>query len=145
MARSGFTGDLGYEVLVEHDAVDVWDAIVAAGRAHGLLPIGQIALMMARIEAGLLLIDVDFESSRFAENNEHRSTPLELGFGWMLPGIDDGPTVHRTRRDPNRASAEVESRWKMMGLVVDWQDYDAKYTAAGLIPPKDQTPSCSTR
>ncbi|MGH9894580.1 MAG: aminomethyltransferase family protein, partial [bacterium] len=98
VSRTGYTGDLGYEVWVaSEDAISVWDAIVEEGSGHGLLPFGQIALLMARIEAGLLLLNTDFESSRYAWNDEHRSTPLELGFGWMLRDLDnDRPFVgHR--------------------------------------------------
>ena len=86
--------------MAADDALAVWDAVVEAGEPHGLTLFGQTALLMARIEAGLLLLDVDFEPSRFAENDEHRSTPLELGLGWMLTGIED---------DSDRSSAATQS------------------------------------
>jgi aminomethyltransferase len=142
VSRTGYTGGLGYEIWVPaEDAVAVWDEVVAAGEGHGMLAFGQIALLMARIEAGLLLIDVDFESSRFAFNDEHRSTPLELGFGWMFRDLDgdDRPFVGRNAVVGERAGGT--SRWKMTGLVVDWQEYDTLYTDAGLIPPKDHVPA----
>jgi aminomethyltransferase len=140
ISRTGFTGDLGYEIWVDaSDALKVWDAVMDAGQGHGILPFGQIALLMARIEAGLLLLEADFESSRYAWNNEHRSTPIELGLGWMLRDIgDDRPFIGR-----NAIRREIEnqtSRWKMVGLVVDWQAYDQMYNHAGLVPPKDHSP-----
>ncbi|CAN5477472.1 aminomethyltransferase family protein [soil metagenome] len=141
ISRTGYTGGLGYEVWVPaEDAVAVWDAVAEAGAGHGMLPFGQVALLMARIEAGLLLIDVDFESSRFAFNDEHRSTPLELGFGWMLRDLDNDDRAFVGRNAIVRERAEGTSRWKMVGLVVDWHEYDTLYTAAGLIPPKDHIP-----
>lgn len=138
VSRTGFTGDLGYEVWVEAgDALGVWDAVMEAGLPHGLIPFGQVALSMARIEAGLVLIDIDFGSARFAWTAAQKSTPLELGMGWMLHDLDR-PFVGRDaiRRELDAGS----SRWSLRGLVVDWQDWDAKYDAAGLIPPKDHTP-----
>ena len=95
---------------------------------------------MARIEAGLLLIHVDFDASRLAENDEHRSTPLELGLGWMLAGIDDDTRPFIGRKAIVREKAEGTSRWRMMGLMVDPFDYHRKYTEAGMVPPKDHTP-----
>ncbi len=95
---------------------------------------------MARIEAGLLLIHVDFDASRLAENDEHRSTPLELGLQWMLKGIDDDTRPFVGRKAILRERSEGTSRWKMMGLMVDPSDYHAKYTDAGMVPPKDHTP-----
>jgi aminomethyltransferase len=141
VSRTGYTGGLGFEVWVPADqALAVWDAVAEAGAGHGLMPFGQIALLMARIEAGLLLIDVDFESSRFTFNDEHRSTPLELGFGWMFRDLDtdDRPFIGRPAIERERA--EGTSRWKMVGLIVDWHEYDALYNEAGLIPPKDHIP-----
>ncbi|HJR87054.1 MAG TPA: aminomethyltransferase family protein [Acidimicrobiia bacterium] len=140
VSRTGYTGDLGYEVWVPaDDAISVWDAVVEVGAGHGLLPFGQIALLMARIEAGLLLIDIDFESSRYAWNDEHRSTPFELGFGWMLRGLDPDRAFigHRALK---REIDEETSRWRMVGLIVDWKAYDEMYQQAGLVPPKDHLP-----
>jgi aminomethyltransferase len=141
ISRTGFTGDLGYEVFCDSDdANEVWDTIFEAGTPHGLIPFGQIALLMARIEAGLLLIHADFDASRLAENDEHRSTPLELGLQWMLKGIDDDTRPFIGRKAILREKAHATSRWKMMGLMVDPVDHHAKYTAAGMVPPKDHTP-----
>lgn len=141
ISRTGFTGDLGYELIVPADeALEVWDAVVEAGEPHGLTLFGQTALLMARIEAGLLLIDVDFEPSRLAENDEHRSTPDELGLGWMLSDIDDSSRPFIGRQAILRERADSTSRWKMMGLVVDWAEYNERYTEADLLPPKDHTP-----
>lgn len=138
VSRTGFTGDLGYEVWVPSGAaLGVWDAVMEAGEGRGLTPFGQVALSMARIEAGLLLIDVDFTSSRFAWTKAQKSTPVELGMGWMLGDLDR-PFVGRDaiRREIEQGS----SRYRLTGLVVDWQEWDDLYDAAGLIPPKDHTP-----
>ena len=87
ISRTGYTGDLGYEVWVEAaDALTVWDALWDSVEGHGVLPFGLAALYMLRIEAGLLLLGVDFDSSRFAFNDAHRSTPIELGWSWMFKG-----------------------------------------------------------
>jgi aminomethyltransferase len=141
ISRTGFTGDLGFEVFCDAgDADEVWDVVFEAGAPHGILPFGQIALLMARIEAGLLLIHVDFDASRLAENDAHRSTPIELGLHWMLKGIDDATRPFIGRKAILRARAEGTSRWKMMGLMVDPFDYHAKYTSDGMVPPKDHRP-----
>ncbi|NND74181.1 MAG: aminomethyl transferase family protein [Ilumatobacter sp.] len=141
ISRTGFTGDLGYEIICDRDdAPAVWDAVFDVGAAHGLIPFGQIALLMARIEAGLLLIGKDFESSRFADNDEHRSTPFELGLGWMLRSIDDDSRPFIGRRALLRERDDGTSRWKMVGLAVDPYDHHTKFTAAGMVPPKDHVP-----
>jgi len=142
ISRTGFTGDLGYEIWVETpDALTVWDALWDSTQGHGVLPYGLAALRMLRIEAGLLLLAVDFDSSRFAFNDAHRSTPVELGWSWMFKGLtddDDRPFIGRCAL--LREMSEKTSRWRMVGLVVDWEDYDRVYRAAGLIPPKEHTP-----
>jgi aminomethyltransferase len=138
VSRTGFTGDLGYEVWVESErALEVWDAVMKEGRPHGLIPFGQIALSMARIEAGLLLIDVDFDSARFSWTEAQKSTPIELGMRWMFKDTER-PFVGRDAI--RRELVEKTSRWSLVGLVVDWQEWDHKYATAGLIPPKDHTP-----
>jgi aminomethyltransferase len=141
ISRTGFTGDLGYEVFCPAgDALTLWDHLTEAGTNHGLTPIGQIALLMARIEAGLILINVDFEVSRRAENDEHRSTPYELGLGWMLGGIDDPTRPFVGRRALVRAREDRSARWALVGLGVDPADHHARYTEADLTPPKDHRP-----
>jgi aminomethyltransferase len=141
VSRTGYTGDLGYEIWVETpDAVTVWDALWDSVDGYGVLPYGLAALRMLRIEAGLLLLPVDFDNSRFAFNDAHRSTPIELGWAWMFKGLadDDRPFIGRSAL--LREIAEKSSRWRMTGLVVDWEDYDRVYREAGLIPPKEHTP-----
>jgi aminomethyltransferase len=141
VSRTGYTGDLGYEIWVETpDALTVWDALWDAVEGQGVLPYGLAALYMLRIEAGLLLLAADFDSSRFAFNDAHRSTPLELGWAWMFKGLADDDRPFIGRRALERERAGKTSRWRMVGLVVDWQDYERVYTAAGLIPPKTHAP-----
>ena len=89
VSRTGYTGDLGYEVWVPAaDAVRVWDAVWDVSRGQGVIPFGMTALYMARIEAGLVLLDVDFHSSRFAWTDADKTTPVELGLGWMFRNLD---------------------------------------------------------
>jgi len=141
ISRTGYTGDLGFEVFVSSDdALPVLDEVIGAGEGHGLSPFGEQALLMTRIEAGLVLIGVEFSSSRFAYTDHERVTPKELGFGWMLRGLDADDRPFIGRRAIRRELADKTSRWASVGLVVDWQDYDRLYTDAGLIPPKDETP-----
>ena len=141
ISRTGYSGDLGYEVWVEApDALKVWDAMWDSFEGHGVLPFGLAALYMLRIEAGLLLLDVDFESSRFGWTDEDRSTPIELGWSWMLRDLATDDRAFIGRRAIEREIAEKTSRWRLTGLVVDWADYDRTYDRAGLIPPKDHTP-----
>lgn len=141
ISRTGYTGDLGYEIWTPaDDAVRVWDAVMDAGAGRGIIPFGQIALLMARIEAGLLLIDVDFESSRFAWNDHHRSTPIELGLGWMFRTIDGDDRAFIGKEAIRRELAGGTSRWSTVGLVVDWEEHDRRYRDAGLIAPKDHVP-----
>jgi aminomethyltransferase len=141
VSRTGYTGDLGYEIWTPAaDALRVWDAVWDGSRGRGVIPFGMTALYMARIEAGLVLLDVDFHSSRFAWTDADRTTPTELGLGWMLRGLDTDDRDFIGRDAIAREIRERTSRWKMSGLVVDWKDYDRIYDAAGLIPPKDHTP-----
>jgi aminomethyltransferase len=141
VSRTGYTGDLGFEVFIRaDDAIAVLDAVLAAGKPYGMRPFGEDALLMARIEAGLVLINVEFSSSRFAYTDQQRVTPIELGFRWMLRGIDDGERPFIGRTAIRREIAQKSSRWATVGLVLDWQHYDRLYRQAGLIPPKDENP-----
>ncbi len=141
VSRTGYTGDLGYELWIPADrALAVWDAVAGASAGQGVIPFGLIALYMARIEAGLLLLDVDFGSSRFAWTDANRSTLVELGLSWMVKDLAADDRAFIGRAAVERELRDKSSRWKLTGLVLDWQDYDRHYDAAGLIPPKDHTP-----
>lgn len=141
VSRTGYTGDLGYEIWVHRDrALDVWDAVMEAGRPHNLIPFGQIALIVSRIEAGLILIGVDYESSRHAWTAAQRSTPLELGYGWMFRDLETDDRAFIGRRAIAGEAGEGTSRWRLVGLEIDWRAWNEVHFAAGLIPPKDHTP-----
>ena len=85
VSRTGFTGDLGYEIWVEpHRAVELWDVIFEAGETYRLRPFGEKALNMARIEAGYLLTNVDFTSAKKALYDFEKSSPFEIGLGWTV-------------------------------------------------------------
>jgi aminomethyltransferase len=138
VSRTGYTGDLGYEIWMPWDAaLTVWDAIVEAGDAFDLHPTGMLALDVARIEAGLLLIDVDFHSSRKAMIEVQKYSPFELGLG-RLVDLQKGPFVGRTalvaehRRGPAR---------QIVGLEVDWTAVETLYEAVGLPPTAPATAS----
>ena len=141
VSRTGYSGDLGFEIWVQSpDALKVWDALWDSVAGFGVLPFGLAALDMLRIEAGLLLLDVDFASSRFGWTDEGRSSLIELGWGWMVRDLaaDDRPFIGR--RAIEREIADRTSRWRLTGLMVDWADFDRIYGEAGLIPPKDHKP-----
>lgn len=141
VSRTGYSGDLGYEIWIDTpDALHVWDTLWDSMEGHGVLPFGLAALYMLRIEAGLLLLDADFDSSRYAWNDAHRSTPIELGWSWMFKDLKADDRAFIGRRALQREIAGRTSRWAMRGLIVDWRDYDRVHDAAGLIPPKDHAP-----
>jgi aminomethyltransferase len=141
VSRTGYTGDLGFEIWVAAaDAIAVWDAVWAISRGRGIIPFGMTALYMARIEAGLVLLDVDFHSSRFAWTDADRTTPIELGLGWMFRDLAADGRAFIGHEAVRREIATKSSRWRLSGLILDWRDYDRIFDAAGLIPPKDHTP-----
>jgi len=131
ITRTGFTGDLGYELWVspEHAAA-LWDILLAAGQDYGLLPAGMEALDVARIEAGLLLIEVDYVSAHKALTAARKSTPFEIGLGWTV-GLDKEPFIGRR---PLRAEAATGSAWSMVGLDIDWPMLEALFAQADLPP-----------
>jgi aminomethyltransferase len=141
VSRTGYTGDLGYEIWVEDaDAVAVWDAVFAAGAGHGLMPYGSLVMHMTRIEAGLLLIDVDYETSRFAWVDEQRATPIELGYGWMFHRLDRDDRAFVGRGAIEREIAQGTSRFRVVGLEVDWRSYEQAHRDLGLPAAKDHVP-----
>jgi glycine cleavage system T protein (aminomethyltransferase) len=141
ISRTGYTGDLGYEVMVPaDDAVAILDRVIEVGTPCGARPFGEEALLMSRIEAGLVLINVEFSSARFAYNEHQKVTAKELGFGWMLKDIDNDDRPFIGRNAIRRELKDKTSRWASVGLTLDWAHYNQLYVDAGLIPPKDETP-----
>jgi aminomethyltransferase len=141
ISRTGYTGDLGYEIWVgRDDALSVWDALLEVAAPYGTIPAGQTALLITRIEAGLVLIDVDFYSARYAWNDEQRTTPIELGLGWMLRDLESDGRPFIGRKAIEREMNNGTSRWRTVGITVDWEDWNRVYGERGLIPPKDHTP-----
>ncbi len=140
VSRTGYTGDLGYEIWCRaEDALAVWDAAWEATRGYGVVPFGLQALDMTRIEAGLLLLDTDFMSSRFAWTDHDRATPFELGLGWTMRGLGD-ERVFIGRDALRREQAEGTSRFRTTGLLVDYADWNRVHDEAGLLPPMDHVP-----
>ncbi len=129
ISRTGYTGDLGYEIFVEaRDAETLWDGLMDRGRGFALRPAGNQALEMVRIEAGLLLIDVDFVSARKTLFDVQKSTPYELGLDWLVK-LDKDFFVGQEalRREKQRGPAE-----KTIGLVVDLAALEATYARFGM-------------
>jgi glycine cleavage system T protein (aminomethyltransferase) len=131
ISRTGYTGDLGYEVWMPWDrAVEVWDALMRGGRPFDIHAAGMLALDVARVEAGLLLIDVDFHSSKKALIEAQKYTPFEMGLGRLVQ-LDAGPFVGRSalaaaaRRGPAR---------QIVGLAISWPAVETLYDAIGLAP-----------
>ncbi|MFZ0013267.1 MAG: aminomethyltransferase family protein [Acidimicrobiia bacterium] len=141
ISRTGYTGDLGYEIWVSaDDALDVWDRIFEVATPYGVIPAGQTALLITRIEAGLILIDVDFYSARYAWNDDQRATALELNMGWMIRDLAEDDRAFVGRHAIEREMAEGASRWRTVGVMVDWQQWAKVHNDRGLITPKDHTP-----
>jgi aminomethyltransferase len=131
ISRTGYTGDLGYEIWVPvGQAVKVWDALIEAGGAFDIHPAGMLALDVARIEAGLLLIDVDFNSSKKALIDEQKYSPFELGLG-RLVSLDKNRFVGQAALvAENKRGAARE----IVGLEIDWPQVERLYEAVGLPP-----------
>ncbi len=140
VSRTGYTGDLGYEIWCRtDDALAVWDAVWDGTRGYGVIPYGLQALYMTRIEAGLLLLDVDFVSSRFAWTDHDRATPFELGLGWTLKGLDDD-RIFIGRNALRRERDQGTSRFRTTGILVDYEDWNRVHEEAGHLPQMNHVP-----
>ncbi|MFQ5400530.1 MAG: aminomethyltransferase family protein [Anaerolineae bacterium] len=131
VTRTGYTGDLGYELWVRPEfAEQLWDVLMARGAAYGLLPAGLVALDIARIEAGLLLIEVDYISAHKALIESQKSSPYEVGLGWAvaLSGVDF------IGRKALLAERKRPPEWHFVGIQVDWLDLERLYGKVGLPP-----------
>ena len=131
ISRTGYTGDLGYEVWIpaEH-AIKVWDALMEHGKAFDIHAAGMLALDVSRIEAGLLLIDIDFNSSKKALIDEQKYSPFEMGLGRLV-------NLDKNRFVGQKALIEEQKRGharEIVGLEIDWPQVESLYEAVGLPP-----------
>ncbi len=132
VSRTGYTGDLGYELWIPAErATEAWDALISAGAPFGLRPAGMLALDVARLEAGLILLEVDYTSARHALNPEQNYSPFELGLG-RLVSFDKTGYVGRRALEAERRKGGPARR--LVGLVLDWYDIEGLYTAQDLPP-----------
>jgi len=131
VSRTGYTGDLGYELWVDAGkAVALWDRLIEVGRSFGITPTGMLALDMARTEAGLILIEVDYTSSRHALAPEQSYSPFEIGLGRLVNLEKEVDFVGRRALQAERDAGGPERR--LVGLAIDWTDIDALHEAQGL-------------
>jgi aminomethyltransferase len=139
ISRTGYTGDLGYEIWVEAEkAATLWDALMEAGHPFDITPTGMLALDVARIEAGLILLDVDYSSSKKALIPSQKYSPYEIGLG-RLVNLDKAPYIGQAalRREAKEGPAR-----QLVGLDVSWDDVERLYDEAGLAP---QLPATASR
>lgn len=131
ISRTGYTGDLGFEIWVDAArALPVWDALIDAGTPYGITPAGIWALDLARIEAGLVMLDVDYFSSHHALIPDQKSSPLEINLGWTVSAIK-GPYNGRRAL---RAEKARGSAWNFVGVEVSWTSLEQSYAERGLPP-----------
>ena len=139
VSRTGYTGDLGYEIWIPwKDAVRVWDELMTKGKAFDIHAAGMLALDVSRIEAGLLLVDVDFNGSKKALIGSQKYTPLEMGLG-RLVALDKGRFVGQ---EALRREAKEGPAREIVGLELHWNAVEAIYEKLNLAP---QIPAAASR
>ena len=139
ITRTGYTGDLGYEIWCENkDALAVYDAVMESGKNYQLLPAGLAALDVARVEAGFILNGVDYFSANHCVINSRKSTPFELNLGWSV-NLDRDSFIGQQALKKEKKEG---SRWQFVGLEYDWDAYESIFAKFDLPP---QTPSGAWR
>jgi aminomethyltransferase len=139
ISRTGYTGDLGFEIWMPwRDAVKVWDELNSKGKAFDIHPAGMIALDIARIEAGLILIEVDYTSSKKALIDAQKFSPAEIGLGKLVDlkketFVGRGALAREAKKGADRA---------LVGLEINWNEVESLYDKVGMAP---QVPSMASR
>ena len=139
ISRTGYTGDLGFEVWMPwKDALRVWDKLVNEGDAFDVHPAGMVALDIARIEAGLILIEVDYTSSKKAVIDSQKYSPAEIGLGKLV----DLKKENFVGRSALAAQEKKGAERALVGLEINWNEVEALYDKLGMAP---QVPSMASR
>ena len=129
ISRTGYTGDLGFELWIEKEyALPVWDALIEVGTPRGITPAGMLALDVARIEAGLMLIDVDYVPARKAFIEAQTSSPYELDLAWAV----DLKKERFVGREALAAEAARAPQWRFVGIEIEWESLERLYAEVGL-------------
>jgi len=132
VSRTGYTGDLGYELWVDAEhAIALWEALWAAGQDHAIRPAGMLALDVVRLEAGLILLEVDYTSARHAMNPDQNYSPFEIGLG-RLVSFDKGDYVGRLALEREQRLGGPPRR--LVGLQLDWNGIEGLFGDQGLPP-----------
>ena len=133
VSRTGYTGDLGYELWIPHDhAVAVWDALMETGSAYAVRPAGILALDVVRVEAGLIMAGVDYTSVHHALTRDQSYSPFELGLGGLVKLDKDVPFVGQAALRREQEAGGPPRR--LVGLDLDWADLERLYAGHGLSP-----------
>ena len=136
ISRTGYTGDLGYEIWINtSQSIKLWDIIMEAGNSFGITPTGLHALDMSRIEAALILLDVDYISSRHALIDSRKSSPYELGLGWTVK-LKKGNFIGKQALEREKS---LPSKWVFRGIEIQWEPIEAQYKKVGLAPDLPRT------
>ena len=131
VTRTGYTGDLGYELWVANDAaVGLYDALLEAGAPYNMQPMGLDALDVSRIEAGFVLQGIDYISARSCLIESRKSTPEEAGLGWTV-NLDREGWIGR---DALLREREVGPKWGLVGLEFDWAELEELHAEYDLPP-----------
>lgn len=131
ITRTGYTGDLGYELWIAPDKAEkLYDRLMEAGAGYGLLPVGLAALDILRVEAGLLLIEVDYTSTNHARIPQQQSSPYELGLGWAV-SLDKADFIGKRALHAEKLRGTPRS---FVGLEVEWGQLERLFGAANLPP-----------
>jgi len=139
ISRTGYTGDLGFEIWMPwKDAVKVWDELTKKGKVFDIHPAGMIALDIARIEAGLILIEVDYISSKKALIDAQKYSPAEIGLGKLV----DLKKESFVGREALAAKAKKGAERALVGLEINWNEVEALYDKIGMAP---QVPGMASR
>jgi aminomethyltransferase len=133
VSRTGYSGDLGYEVWIPAErAVEAWDALMDAGADYGIRPAGMLALDVVRLEAGLVLLEVDYTSARHALNPEQNYSPAEIGMGKLVDLAAKADFVGKLAL--SREAAKGGPARRLVGLALDWYGIEGLYSAQDLPP-----------
>jgi aminomethyltransferase len=133
VTRTGYTGDRGYELWIPADgALEVWDAIFEAGAPFGIFPAGIRALDVCRVEAGLILIEAEYTSSRHAISDEQAYSPFEIGLGRLVDFGKTGDFIGRAALLAEQKAGGPARR--LVGLELDWAGVEGMFAKHGLAP-----------